>query len=522
MIAEKGRNRTFVDLLLEKQRDQKPKGKISRSDLLGIGTMDHIKDIVNRQRAAVLYYSVAAGFLYAWLILPTKGVVKFHSASLVDTPESNINSNHTDPVPSGTGLLKKLVNSVRDSLGLEFSPCTTIGEDQYLEENSGFLRMVNRHHLLNSSNYSLSSLFSLGSVGGSVASLQGSTRSSSSAQGSTRVVKRQAWKGPSCLHALYTLLLQPFEDYLPAKGTKNSNKRELILVLENDLYLVPFPVLRSASENSEYLCERFSLLAVPNLASLKSGRTRKQDTQDQTVRSLIIGNPKIPANITEHYGWRDIPQAEQEATMVADLLQNQVLLGTNATKEHVLTQLQEAECIHFATHVSWKLSSIVLCPTEVLEPSPTKRLYMTEGLEEDEQTDVSITAELPPLSEFLLSPADLVSLKLNARLVVVSSSHTRNHEGWATSEGLITLVRALLTAGAQAVLVSLWPVPDTATKILLRAFYSALLQGTRAAKALSEAMQTVQHTKHFAHPANWAGFVLIGLNVRLSNKVSGN
>ena len=33
-------------------------------------------------------------------------------------------------------------------------------------------------------------------------------------------------------------------------------------------------------------------------------------------------------------------------------------------------------------------------------------------------------------------------------------------------------------------------------------------------------MQTVQHTKHFAHPANWAGFLLVGLNVRLSNKVA--
>lgn len=69
-------------------------------------------------------------------------------------------------------------------------------------------------------------------------------------------------------------------------------------------------------------------------------------------------------------------------------------------------------------------------------------------------------------------------------------------------------------------MISLWPVPDTATKILLRAFYSALLQGTRAARALAEAMQTVQHTKHFAHPANWAGFLLVGCNVRLANKVA--
>ena len=30
----------------------------------------------------------------------------------------------------------------------------------------------------------------------------------------------------------------------------------------------------------------------------------------------------------------------------------------------------------------------------------------------------------------------------------------------------------------------------------------------------------MQHTKHFAHPANWAGFVLVGSDVRLSNKVA--
>lgn len=60
-----------------------------------------------------------------------------------------------------------------------------------------------------------------------------------------------------------------------------------------------------------------------------------------------------------------------------------------------------------------------------------------------------------------------------------------------------------------------------ASKILLRAFYSALLQGSRVASALTEAMQTVQHTKHFSNPINWAGFVIIGgANIRLSNKVA--
>lgn len=48
--------------------------------------------------------------------------------------ENTDDSDHTDPVPNGTGLLEKLVNSVRDSLGLELNPCSTIAEDQYLDD----------------------------------------------------------------------------------------------------------------------------------------------------------------------------------------------------------------------------------------------------------------------------------------------------------------------------------------------------------------------------------------------------
>ena len=204
-----------------------------------------------------------------------------------------------------------------------------------------------------------------------------------------------------------------------APSKENKSKRELILVLEGDLYLVPFPVLRSSQDNAEYLCERFSLLVVPNLTTLKTSRSRTSDS-DKSVRSLIVGNPKLPNAVTEHWGWRDIPQAEQEATMVAELLQANGLTGNQATKEQVLNHIQEAECVHFATHVSWKLSSIVLSPAEVLEQSPTKRLYITDNVEEEDNNEASTTAELPPLSEFLLSAADLLSLQLTAKLVVVS------------------------------------------------------------------------------------------------------
>jgi hypothetical protein len=42
---------------------------------------------------------------------------------------------------------------------------------------------------------------------------------------------------------------------------------------------------------------------------------------------LVIGNPLLPASVTEQWGWGDIPHAEQEAVMVADMLQTQALVA---------------------------------------------------------------------------------------------------------------------------------------------------------------------------------------------------
>jgi CHAT domain-containing protein len=134
--------------------------------------------------------------------------------------------------------------------------------------------------------------------------------------------------------------------------------------------------------------------------------------------------------------------------------------------------------------------------------------------------------ELPALSEFLLTAADLLKLKLTAKLVVISSCYTKNsgrgggQSSAATSDGLVSLSRALLAAGAQCVLVCLWPVPELAVRLIMKAFYSSLLQGNRVSRALAEAMTAVQTTKYFQHPANWAGFVLIGQDIRLTNKVA--
>lgn len=424
LVAERGRTRAFVDLLLERQgaatSDAETRGSHGRVALFDDSlptTIEQVVEIVDKQKASVLYYSLAFGYLYCWLIVPGKGVVAFHQAALNESVDEE-NSGEEDPEGSGgSSLLDQYIQGIREALGVELQSAGQregggdngsemedlwsqhLGElgDKLNQEGdrSGFLRMVNRSHAFNSSNYSLSSLFSLGSV--SINSGQ-SQLSSVSRPGSVRQSssRRSLWQGPACLRSLYDLLLAPVEDRLSQYGQSPlsacSASRELVLVLDGDLYLVPFALLKPQTSN-DYLCERFSLMVSPSLTSLRTGQkmsSRNQrllmqqaarsagsapplvhplsavslstyaesmdQAQQATTSALVVGNPRMSQSVTEQWGWTDIPYAEQEAAVVAEMLQTPSLLtGASATKDAILRHLSQMECVHFATHVSWKV-----------------------------------------------------------------------------------------------------------------------------------------------------------------------
>lgn len=454
------------------------------------------------------------------------GIVKFNE-SCINTDEVG-GEDDEETVTSMGSLLERYIKGTRDSLGIDFKVCgstrslTSLDPDsltsdssidlwsQHLEElgdklnqendKTGFLRMVSRNHRFNCSSYSLSSLFSVGSGTGSVKS----TTMPSSRPGSTRAAKAAAsrsWQGPSCLRSLYQMLIAPFEEELSVLD--KTCFKELILVLDTDLLLVPFPILRS-SPSEDYLSEKFKLIIAPSISSIRTGGSSSAKTRNRGPSiPILIGNPKLPSSVQEQWGWEEIPRAEHEVNMIAEIFQAQPVIGAKATKDGLIREICTAEVLHFATHVSWKLSAIVLAPP------------MEKKVGNGEEVE-----DCPPLSDFLLTAADILKLRLSAKLVVLSSCHTKDKEGVVNSESIIGLSKALLAAGATAILITLWPVPETASMIFFRAFYSSLMQGSKVSHALAEGMMTVQHTKHFAHPANWSGYLLIGSDVQLTNKVA--
>lgn len=228
-----------------------------------------------------------------------------------------------------------------------------------------------------------------------------------------------------------------------------------------------------------------------------------------TSMAAVVGNPKLPSAVMDRWLWGPMPSAEEEAYMVSELLGCQPLVGSVATKERVMSALTQAECVHFATHISWKLSALVLTPSVEGTPAGSKSSFghpytIPESLRvQDDTSDGESISDCPPLQELLLTAADVLDLRLPVKLVVLGSSQESNSK--VTADGVIALTRAFLAAGAQCVLVSLWPVPVAASKMFLHALYSSLLNGLKASAALGEAMKVVQSSKAFSHPSNWAG-----------------
>ena len=105
-----------------------------------------------------------------------------------------------------------------------------------------------------------------------------------------------------------------------------------------------------------------------------------------------------------------------------------------------------------------------------------------------------------------LTVAEIMKMKLDADIAVLSACDSGR--GRVTGEGVVGLSRAYLSAGVPTVVVSLWPVSDQATAVLMVEFYKALQAGETKAAALRKA--TLKNRERFHEPRLWAPFTIYG------------
>lgn len=235
--------------------------------------------------------------------------------------------------------------------------------------------------------------------------------------------------------------------------------------------------------------EKHTILTAPSIQVLELTHKQRQGVQGKDA--LVVGNPTMPS-VPPYPGEKPqqlapLPGAEAEAKAIASLLNTQPLIGNQTTESVVKQRLPKARIIHLATHgllddIRGIGSAIALTP----DSSLTKG-----GVEENNG---------------LLTAEEILDLKLNAELVVLSACDTGR--GRITGDGVVGLSRSLISAGVSSVIVSLWSVPDTPTAQLMTEFYQNLQQNPDKADALRRAM--LKTMKTHPNPKNWAAFTLIG------------
>jgi len=112
-----------------------------------------------------------------------------------------------------------------------------------------------------------------------------------------------------------------------------------------------------------------------------------------------------------------------------------------------------------------------------------------------------------------LSLSEILGLRLDADLVILSACNTGAGDGRPRAEWMSGLARGFISAGARQLLVTLWAIPSDPTVRLTTA--TAAAQETtgdwpRALQAAMLAMIDAPGTPLEAHPASWAGFALLG------------
>jgi CHAT domain-containing protein/Tfp pilus assembly protein PilF len=307
---------------------------------------------------------------------------------------------------------------------------------------------------------------------------------------------------------LYEIVMRPIVQLL-------GNAQRLFLAPDGDLNLIPFGAL--VDDQDRYLVEHYTI------TYLTSGRDllRLQVHTSSKQEPVIFANPlfnqanepnqqtaqQIPADTGSSNGgrgsadlrnvrFRPLPGTATEAKALAGILSGvKVLTGAQAT-EGALKKVSGPSILHIATH------GFFLPDLEPVSAEPARGLGIATLPEK--QTGGS---ENPLLRSGLalaganhrqggagedgvLTALEAAGLDLwGTKLVVLSACET-GLGAVRNGEGVYGLRRALVLAGSESQVMSLWQVSDAATSELMAAYYKRL----QADEGRTEALRQVQLT----------------------------
>ncbi len=288
-------------------------------------------------------------------------------------------------------------------------------------------------------------------------------------QGNPRV--DSLWRTP--LRQLHHDLIAPIEATRLLVG-----KTRLTIVPHADLHYLPFAALLSGevAGRGQFLVEKYQLAMTPSASVWLALGAR---APARATAGMIAFAPRPDV----------LPASRREAATIVRLggAQARAVTGNAATETAFKRDAPSRSVIHLATYGVLNKQNPLFSYVE----------FARGGIDDGR-----------------LEAHEVFGLTLAAKLVVLSACQTGLASGALSDvpagDDWIGLARAFLSAGAEQVMASLWPVQDRATAALMERFYEGYAtDGGDAAKSLATAQRALIAVPTTASPYYWAGFELV-------------
>lgn len=274
------------------------------------------------------------------------------------------------------------------------------------------------------------------------------------------------------------------------------------------------------TDTKQYLIDQYSFALLSNLKEL-GGRG---ETKTITKQATLLGAPDFGNTNNDSGGeskfrtmvgmaFEALPGTKTEVERISTLLKTQQwsvkqLLAQEATEEKLKNTKHEG-VLHIATHgffvADGEQDEQVMFTGD--PANATSNPLLRSGLVLTGAGKPSSTSGAG--EDGILTAYEAMTLPLDKTDIVILSACETGQGEIRNGEGVYGLQRAIMLAGANHLLMSLWKVDDNATQELMEEFYKQWMQGNDMIQSFRNAQLLIK--KKYEMPQYWAGFVMVGI-----------
>lgn len=294
-------------------------------------------------------------------------------------------------------------------------------------------------------------------------------------------------------------------------STTSKTIDQLIIVPDGLLNTIPFEALTKGTTTAPninfaalpYLLYDYQI-AYAYSANLLSKNKRRQQQLPANTKCLALaptyqGQASIAqnGNLQQLRDLGTLKGTAEEIQHIATYFNGQFDFGSTANERQFKEVADQFGILHLAMHGTVDLDN------------PSFNHLRFPDLKQDSTEDN------------LLYHYEIANMDLQAQLVVLSACETGVGK-YEKGEGVFSLARSFMYAGAPSVVMSLWKVNDLSTSRLMPYFYKNLADGKHKDAALHQAKTQFLKDSNleYRHPFYWSSFVVLGDTQGLYNKSS--